>query len=282
MEIEIKAKVSMPQGTKIFQGDCNVDEIVVTTDRVYNGQDISKLNGYIKIKYPDDSCNQIAMYKRDMQDNFVVFFAKIDKNITKNAGALVCQPYFTNDDFSVCMSATCFVLQIEPSIQAYETIEQNLLPNTIETLEYQLKITQQNFQKDIYAVEGSENAITSNAVYTMFKSVDLGAFKQAEFDEVLKKTRESGIYKISLLNEDSTLKQTMLLCVYEFDRGFCRQTLFSFEDKIKNFFKVSHRGIAYLTGTAIDLWTHDEIALKSYVDEKLGLIEDELGGIMGV
>ena len=116
----------------------------------------------------------------------------------------------------------------------------------------------------------------------MFKSVDLGAFKQAEFDEVLKKTRESGIYKISLLNEDSTLKQTMLLCVYEFDMGFCRQTLFSCGDKSKNFFKVSHRGLAYLTGTTIDLWTHDEIALKSYVDEKLGLIEDELGGIMGV
>ena len=151
MKIEIKSKVSMPEGTKIFQGDCNVDEIEITVDRFYKEQDLAELNGYLKIKYIDDSCNQIRLKKRNFDEKKAVFYALIDKNLTKNVGTLLCQPYFANDDYSVCMSSSCFSLEIESSIQAYETIEQNMLPSTLETLEYELKITKQEFQKDIFA-----------------------------------------------------------------------------------------------------------------------------------
>jgi len=281
MKIEIKSKISMPQGTKIFQGDSNVDEIEITTDRYYKNFDLAEFNGYLKIKYTDDSCNQIKLVKKDFQNDFVIFYALIDKNLTRGVGSLLCQPYFANDDYSVCMSTSCFTLEIEPSIMAYETIEQNLLPNTLETLEYELKITKQEFQKDIYAVEGSNNAITSNAVYTMFKSVDLGAFKQEEYENTLNLLRESGIYKISLLSEDEKLKETRLVFANNFSFGFTKQTIFYY-DSDHFLTKFATRGLSYLTGTAIEPWTEYQLATKSYIDEKLGLVEDELKDILGV
>jgi len=282
MNIEIKAKVSMPEGTKIFQGDNYVDEIVIKTDRFYKTIDMADLNGYLKIKYVDDSCNQVKLQKRETTEDYVLFFAKIDKNITKRVGTLICQPYFTDDKYTICMSTSCFPLEIESSIQVYETIEQILLPSTLEELEYELKVAIQEFQKDIYATEGSDNAITSNAVYTMFKSVDLGAFKQEEYDNVLLNLRESGIYKISLLNEESTIKETRLVCVFNYAFGFCTQTLFYFDTTDHKFTKIATRNLSYLTGEFIEPWVEDKIITKSSLEETLGFISGELDSVLGV
>ena len=281
MKIEIKSKISMPQGTKIFQGDSNVDEIEITIDRYYKEYDLSTFNGYLKVKYVDDSCNQIRLIQKSFNDDIVVFYALIDKNLTRSVGTLICQPYFANDDYSVTMSSSCFNLDIEASIQAYETIEQNLLPSTLETLEYELKIAKQEFQKDIYATEGSNNAITSNAVYNMFKTVDLGAFKQEEYEHTLDYLRESGIYKISLLSQDEKLKETRLVFVNNFAFGFSKQTIFYYNTE--HFLtRFATRGLSYLTATMFEPWTEYDIATKQYIDEKLGILEEDLSDILGV
>ena len=179
------------------------------------------------------------------------------------------------------ITSSCFNLEVEASIQAYETIEQSLLPSTLETLEYELKIAKQEFQKDIYAQQGSNNAITSDAVYNMFKSVDLGAFKQEEYEHTLDYLRESGIYKISLLSQDEKLKETRLVFVNNFAFGFSKQTIFYYDNQ--HFLtKFATRGVSYLTNTMYEPWTEFDIATKQYIDEKLGVLEEDLSDILGV
>ena len=115
----------------------------------------------------------------------------------------------------------------------------------------------------------------------MFKTVDLGAFKSTEYNHTLDYLRESGIYKISLLSDDEKLKETRLVFVNNFLFGFSTQTIFYYDDK--HFLtKFATRGVHYLTGTAYDMWTEHEIATKEYVEEKLGIVDDELGDILGV
>ena len=73
----------------------------------------------------------------------------------------------------------------------------------------------------------------------------------------------------------------MLVFVNNYLFGFSKQTIFYYDE---NYFltKFATRELHYLTGTMQGPWVEHEIATKDYVEEKLGIVDEELSTILGV
>ncbi len=255
MLVEIKSKVSMPQGVKIFQGDNNVDQILISVDRFYGEYDLADFNAYLKIKYVDDSCNQIILNETERSDDKIVVKAKIDGNLTRFAGELTCQPFFANDDNSLCFNASTFVLEVEPSIEAYETIEQDLLPGTLVTLQAELKLAKQEYEQSV-------------------AKSDLGEFSYEEMHEVFDKQKASGICKCILINE-SGLKESAILVTFRSGEFEAIQTLIMINES--GFFtKICTRRGFFNVLDVWEEWKEDYIATKEYVDSKLNELKNSI------
>ena len=166
----------MPTGGKVFQGDNNMDFIVVEIDRFYGDYDLVDYNAYLKIKYVDDTCNQVLLNKIIERSDRLIYEAVIDSNFTRYPGEILCQPFFANQDKTMCFNASVFTMEIEGSIQAYETIEQNMVPGSLDTLESELKFARQELEQTVKKTELGD-ILEEELESTIFSLIDSAIFR---------------------------------------------------------------------------------------------------------
>jgi len=253
--IEIKSKVSMPQGVTIYQGDNNVDEIVISVDRYYGEYDIADFNAYLKIKYVDDSCNQIILKVEEKNQEKIVLKAKIDYNLTRIAGVLTCQPFFANDDNSLCFNASTFNLQVEPSIEAYETIEQEMLPGTLVTLQAELKLARQEFEESV-------------------ANYDLGEFTYKNMNSTLNDIKSNSICYCRLINDNGQKESAFVITFIESQDTIKQTLIFVGEDGYFN--KYCTRSCYIGVIEVWQDWTEDYLVTKNYVDSKIAELKSTI------
>ncbi len=238
----------MPEGVKIFQGDNNMDKINISVDRFYGEHDLTEFNAYLKIKYVNDSCNQIYLNKLEETEDKLILQANIDNNLTRYAGELTCQPFFANDNNSQCFNASTFALEVEPSIEAYETIEQEVLPSTIITLQSELKSAQEKYEQSVAGFDLGEVAYQDLAT---------------AFDNVL----SSGIYKFFAISE-SGAKEPGVLISNRITEEEGVQTMF-YLDEDGAFTKIYTRRGYFNTFNIWEIWHGQKIATEEYVNQKI-------------
>ena len=255
MEVVIRSKISMPQGGKIFQGDKNMDYILVQIDRFYGDFDLVDYNAYLKIQYVDDSCNQIILDKIIERSDRLIYEAKIDDNFTRYPGEILCQPYFTNSDGTMCFNASVFTMEVESSIQAYETIEQDMLPGTLQTLEAELK----------YARQQIEDSMKS----------ELGEVAEEDVESAIHNLTETAIYKFTVVKSDG-YKEPRVLFVNRVDQYTATQTMLLADQNNFNLKYIARAG-SVAAMTLWQVWTEYEYVSKEYVDFKFLELRYELG-----
>lgn len=256
MEVVIKSKVSMPEGGKIFQGDNNMDFIVVQIDRFYGDFDLVDYDAYLKIKYVDDTCNQVILNKIITRTDRLIYEARIDSNFTRFAGEILCQPYFCNKDKTMCFNASTFTMEIEGSIQAYETIAQEVLPGVIETLEAELKFARQEYEQSI-------------------KNFELGDISESEVENAINLLTDSAIYRFFVVKNDG-YKEPRILFVNRFGNYEVTQTMLC-ADQTNCIKKIISRGGTIGSIIFWQLWSETEFVSKEYVDNKILDLRLELG-----
>ena len=256
MEIVIKSKVSMPSEGIIFQGDNNMDSILVQIDRFYGDYDLVNFNAYLKIKYTDDSCNQILLKKIIERSDKLIYEARIDTNFTRYPGEIFCQPCFSNDDGSLVFNASVFTMEIEGSINAYETIEQELLPGTLQTLEAELKFARAELEESK-------------------KSTELGVVKEADLETVLNGLTDTAIYRLMVEKSDGFIEPRVVF-VNRVSTYLATQTMITNDEQ--NFtIKILSRTGSVASMVLWQLWEEKQFVSKDYVDEQFLALRFELG-----
>lgn len=155
----------------IYQGDSKTEALYIYCDRYYNGRDLSLLEGRLKLRYENDTYNVVWLIKKEVTENEIVFFTDIDRNLTIFAGRVICQPMIASEDNLEIYNCSTFEINVKESINAYESLELQVMPSSIMALESKLDGIISSFEKDDEPSENSQNLVTSGGVYLKIQEV---------------------------------------------------------------------------------------------------------------
>lgn len=180
----------------VYQGDSGVTEFSFTLDKFYNSVELSALNGYLKLTFPDDSGDVLPLEKRVDGDK-LIFKWLVEGKSTQVDGEVTCQILLEKADNTVVFNSQVFKIEIEKSVnntifcQGGRTSVEVLLETINDKIERVDELLNTNIVKSVNNLSGdvvldaeSVGAITSENLTAEIDKIKNGEYlcKKAERD----------------------------------------------------------------------------------------------------